>query len=327
MMFFILNIILGKKMKSLKFLLSTAALVALTACSSSGDGGTATLAAAAPEVTEEVAVARPDTAQSNVAVLISEEEAQGRTTFSSLFEGVNGNFLGRDVSRDDANGTLTVLIDGEEFTFDRNRFDNVLVSEDNTIAILGITETEQGRASRVSNVFLVGEGVDQLEQTDIDSISNFGFLVSQDAVGGADAIRVTPVDDLPAQATYSGRFFSISERSIAEATPEFNEQNPTGDDFVFEDRFEVTATFGQTNELTGSAFSDEGQFATIDADITGNTFSGTVTDGDGRGGTSLNGGFFGEDAREILGSGSGTVNGNSVAISIEGTRTDNVPVN
>ena len=309
---------------------TVASLAILVGCSSSGDGGTATLAAVAPEVVAEESetpnpqVEQPVGVSENIAALISEEEAAGSTVFSSLLEGVTGSFLAREVAIDDE--TLTALIDGEEFTFNRNRFDDVLVSEDNTVGILRITETEQGRASRVSGVFLVGNGIDRLEQTDIDSISNFGFVLSQDA-GGANAIRVTPVDDLPAQATYSGRFFSISQNTIVEATQEFDERNPTGDDFIFEDRFDATATFGQTNTLEGSVFDEGNRVAEINADITGNTFAGTVNGLDDESSATLNGGFFGVNGQEILGSGSGVLNGEQSAIAIEGSRTDNVPIN
>jgi hypothetical protein len=132
---------------------------------------------------------------------------------------------------------------------------------------------------------------------------------------------LTPIADLPAQATYSGGFVVVSSSSVAGASqPEGAGTNGT---------FNATATFGQTNELTGNLFdgNDNANVATIQADITGNTFNGTITDNEGAGTTSLDGGFFGQNAEAIAGAGTGEVEGETISIGIVGTRTDNAPVN
>ena len=147
---------------------------------------------------------------------------------------------------------------------------------------------------------------------DASEITNVGI-----SIDGA----LTAVDELPAQASYSGQVVTIQPSDLSGA------QNP--EDARTNSDFTATATFGQTNTLTGSVFdqTDGANVATIEADITGNTFSGNVTDNGGNGSTSLDGGFFGQNAEAIAGAGSGVIGGERTSIGLVGTRTDNVPVN
>ena len=108
-------------MKSLKYLLYTATLVALTACSSSGDEGTAILGAHIPPVT-------PPTAAGETAFANAQEGLLNLPTFdpASTFNvqstevptfNSDGS-IGRTTLRvsDDGQETLTLSVNGEDFT-------------------------------------------------------------------------------------------------------------------------------------------------------------------------------------------------------------------
>ncbi len=304
-----------------KLLITTASFIVLAGCSSSGGGGA--------QLGQFGATLNPDptTPVGNVAVFAAEE--QNADDFPILLQGANGNLIGRVVSEDEENNSFVATIGNEEFRFDENRFDGELnVSDDNRVALIDFDDDRRqingDRVTGIEQVFVIGEDLDSSDPTRID---NVGFLVGAGANDNNDIIN-TPIDQLPAQATYGGNFYRISERTATEGSDNLPDNaTPTAEDLIENDQFTATATFGETNELVGSVISNGDRVGEIEADITGNTFVGSVSGLDGEGTATLNGGFFGENGQEILASGSGTIDGQASAVALIGDRTDNVPTN
>jgi hypothetical protein len=325
MMFFILNFILwktlGKTMKPLEYLLSTVALVTLAACSSSGDEGTAILAAPIPPVAPpttagETAFANAQEGLQNLPTFDPNSSNNQQSTDTPTFN--SDGSVGRATLRvsDDGLETLTLNVNGEEFTVTNSQSQSgFIVSDDGRLTAIGPDQTGLPNLRGVVNSAILIQTENPIENRTLpgaDEIENIAI-----SIDGA----LTPIADLPAQATYSGGFVVVSSSSVAGASqPEGAGTNGT---------FNATATFGQTNELTGNLFdgNDNANVATIQADITGNTFNGTITDNEGAGTTSLDGGFFGQNAEAIAGAGTGEVEGETISIGLIGTRTDNVPIN
>ena len=322
-------------MKNIIKFTTVASLAILVGCSSSSDDVVESLAATLPEDTQTsqgslalgaVANPAPDSAIGNVAVFT--EENADATDFPALIQGANGNLTGAIVSEDEATDSFVARIGNENFTFRNDRFssdndgNDFLVSDNNRVAILEIRNSTT-RDTEVGSIVVIGEGLDSRSTSSID---NFGFLLGVVDDNG-DGITNTPLDQLPAQANYAGRFLIISEQTIANGTPDDPNEDLDNIDLIEQAEFTAVATFGQTNTLEGSVLDEGNRVGEIDADITGNTFAGTVNEIDGEGSATLNGGFFGVNGQEILGSGSGVINGEQSAIAIEGSRTDNMPTN
>ncbi len=212
-------------------------------------------------------------------------------------------------------------INGETFSvnLDQNTDENggVFISEEGNIIVPDGRSQEDillDTASENTNLnitpFIVGTNFDSDAEP---TLSNAGFIIEG---------NLPPTADLPSQANYSGRTAVISLESIADTTPE--DPNP-----YTSSNFTATATFGQTNTFNGSLTDpiNGESVATIKADISGNTFNGTITDNAGEGSISLDGGFFGPNAEEVAGAGSGVLDGDQFSIGLLGSRTDNVPTN
>ena len=351
-------------MKNLLIYTTLASIIALAGCSSSGDRGSATLAAAVPQAEEtaetddatpqadttastdddnasdtgaadDTASSGDDSSNDDTAVNVSpaQEAVQSLPTTSEAetsnnlptfnLDGSVGQTSFSRITTDPETGdrTITGTINGEAFTIDldQNTASNggVFVSEEGTI----IVPDDMAREELFSNTPRA-EGVNLhiipfITGTDFDNdnaptFNSAGFIIEG---------NLTEVSDLPSQATYSGRASSISIESIGRTTED--DPNP-----YTTSNFTATATFGQTNTLNGS-LSDRtngNDVATINAEITGNTFSGTITDNEGAGSTTLDGGFFGPNADAIAGAGTGNIDGEQIVIGIDGVRTD-IPLN
>lgn len=231
------------------------------------------------------------------------------------------SFTEPTVDPDTGNQIGIATINGEEFVFNlsQNTDENggVFISEDGRLLIPDNIEEnifggEVDTVEVILTPFVTGTNFDNDQAA---TFNNAGFAIEGNR---------TAVDELPAQANYSGSITVTTLENIANTTNDPDNENPFD-----RSNFTATATFGQTNTLAGSVtdVEDGSNVATIQADITGNTFSGSVTDNNGAGSTSLDGGFFGPNAHDIAGSGSGVVDGNRTLLGLIGTRTDNVPVN
>lgn len=275
-------------------LIAAISLTLLAGCSSSGGDGSAsaTLAAPTPPIIQPVQLSPAQNALQNLPGLntVVDRNAAPVAVFNS--DGTSGN--GTINLRDD--GSSSATINGETFEFPRNS---------NSSQNFDLLFSQPFNIDTTSGGLILFTEIDE----NINS-TNVGFLVTG---------RLTELNSLPASATYSGEFVVADTGG---SDPEVLN--------MFSNRpFEATATFGETNTLTGTVngfINDNVQQRNINADITGNTFSGTVSNGSGDA-FSLDGGFFGVDAASVVGSGAGVVNGEAVAIGLAGNRTDNVPTN
>ena len=311
-------------MKNIIKFTTVASLAILVGCSSSSDSDDVaqTLAAALPED-------NTPTAAGATAFASAEEGLQDLPTFdpastnnvqSTDIPTFNSDgSVGRTTLRvsDDGQETLTLNVNGEDFRVTNSQSQSgFIVSDDGRLTAIGPDQTGLPNLSGVVNSAILIQTENPIENRTLpnaDEIENIAITID-----GA----LTPVEDLPAQAAYSGGIVVVAADRLAGASQ-------PDDDAISNGSFTAIATFGQTNELSGTLTNDNNPsgFATIQADITGNTFSGTVNDNEGGGSAPLDGGFFGQNAQAIAGAGTGEVNGRNISIGLVGSRTDNAPTN
>ena len=337
-----LNITGSYGVKMSRNLLASAALFTsmgflLAGCSSLdflGGGGDDDLdvAAAASTSTATPEVAETPSTAGETAFASGQEGIENSPTFdpssSSNVQSTNAPTFNSDGSvgrttiteSDDGLETVNVSINGEDFTFTNTEAQSgFFKSDDGRLTVIGPDQIGVPNIGGVVSVAAFIQTENPIQNgtlPDAPEITNVGI-----SIDGA----LTAVDELPAQASYSGQAVFIQPSDLSGV------QN--SEDARAINDFTATATFGQTNALTGSILENSdgpGEptiEATIEATITGNTFSGNITGNDGTGFTSLDGGFFGQNAEAIAAAGVGESDGENFSVGLVGTRTDNVPVN
>ena len=194
--------------------------------------------------------------------------------------------------------TQRVTVGGRTYTVTRSPIEPSISSNDNLILVeSGFSGIRDGQHVATKFYF---EGTNLQSRT--GRVSDVGAAIIGD---------LTPEQNLPAFATYRGQW----NGAVVDGTSVQN----TGATRV--GSFSATADFGPRQKVNGTFRDIDGLTAArLDADITGNQFSGSFSDQTSNTVGDIKGGFFGPNAEEIAGVGAVSDDDDKIAISFIGSR-------
>lgn len=263
-------------MKKLTAGISVIMLTITSGCSSSGGGGGNPTAAPAPAITTTLGSPSSD----GIAV------ANNRTQDFSVVSSGRNNTTIRIGNRTYSVATRSNLTPGVQSS----------TTGDIVYVPSGAAGIKSGRYADTS-IYFLGSNLTNSRTARATS------------VGATVTGTLTPVQNLPSVAVYSGNWNSGLTQN----------GRPIGAGEI--GRFSATANFGQRKEVTGTFRDNTGQtIIRMDADIKGNQFEGKFKDTSNRNISDVEGGFFGPNAEEIAGASSVTQAGEGIAISFIGTK-------
>ena len=197
-----------------------------------------------------------------------------------------------------SNNTQRVTVGGRTYTVTRSPIEPNVSANNNLILVeSGFSGIRDGQHV-ATKFYFEGTGL----QTQTGRVTDVGAAIIGD---------LTPEQNLPASANYRGQW----NGAVAEGTSVQN----TGATRV--GSFSATADFGPRQKVNGTFRDTDGLIAArLDADITGNQFSGSFSDQTSNTVGDIKGGFFGPNAEEIAGVGAVSEDDDKIAISFIGSR-------